>query len=178
MLTKEKVKTKNKSIIIMISCMLLFLLTSCSENAIKTPDVVKVKGKMINYISEKKDIENELGEGTPIKVMFKNGYDYGNYINVLYDEEENTRYIDVVSDKIDTINNIKVGDNISKVNKKYKSIEEQSSTYSVAFKGNEVIDSKTITDKDDIIWISYHTDDNERIDSIRIYDSEFAKYMK
>lgn len=175
---KEKVKTSNKPMIIMISCMLLLWLTSCRENnSIKTPDTVKVSGKMISYISEKKDIEKELGEGTQVKVTTRDGYDYSNNINVLYDEEEKTRYIEVISDKVSTINNVKVGDSVNKLSKTYKYIEERSSSYTVAFKENEAIDLKTITDKDDIIWISYHIDDNERIDFIRIYDSVFAKYF-
>lgn len=167
-----------KRILTLLVCFIVMTFVSCGKKTATEPGTIIVNGHAIKYSDTKSDIEDKLGEGTSAKVAVWEGYDYDNLVDILFNEEENSRCIKVISDKVKTFNDMAVGDSADKIEKKFKYETEYSRTYVVAFDGKKEVDSKEGDAADNRMWLSYYLDDNNYIEYILIYDQIFAQKSK
>ncbi len=97
--------------------------------------------------------------------------------SVVLNDDGDIRVFYIQNDSATTYKGIKVGDDIQKVEKEFDHEYKDGEQYWVMFDGENEVEQNSSDMEDDWIWIIYTCED-EKIQSIMIYDSEFARTMK
>jgi len=165
---------KRINVLIVTSLICVLCLSACGNSNL--PSIIQYNNKTISYNTTKSDVEKSIGNGEQSTSIIPNTINYDKSIQISYNDTNKVRCIEIDSSDATTYNNIKVGDSISDVLKKYKYEQKNGNNYMVAFSNNNEID---ITDKNSTVdfLINYYVKD-DKISKIQLYDSTFAKIMK
>lgn len=178
-LKKGKITNMNYRKICITIFSVLLLLSSCSKaNGVQNPNEVSVSGNVLKYSDTQSSVEGKLGEGKPAILYYNDAYNYNDMVELLYNKDGNIRCLNVLDSKVKTFHNISIGDNADKITNTYKYEFKTANSYMVLFNGKQEVDMNDKDKSEDWIWIIYHLDNNDKIDTITIYDMLFGQKFK
>lgn len=169
---------KNKKLILIIMSILTVVVTALIialviNNSNNRPDVISINGHKVSYYDEFTVGDNLYGA---MKIIDTKGISEVRTENHMLITKSNiiSNTIHIYDSRIKTYKGITVGDNVSKINEKFKFARNNTSSkwYDVKFKDGKEINN--ISDYGDsansIFYICYYYNDNNIITSILIYE--------
>lgn len=164
---------KNKRMIFIITSVLTIIIVALVvifviNNNISTPDVISVNGHKISYY-DKFTIGDNLYNSIEVTDWIDSATKKSNSIGI--NSYGTTLVINICDSRITTYKGIKVGDNITKVNEKFKFVHFYTNNKycTVSFKGSkEINNTSDYVDNEKIFNICYYYNDNNIITQIML----------
>lgn len=180
---KKEYCMKNKKLIITIVGVLAvtiatLIITVIINSSNNRPDIISINGHKISYYDDFTVGDNLYGAMRIINAKGLSEVDAENHM-LITKSNIMSNSIHIYDSRIKTYKDITVGDNVSKINEKFKFAQNKTSLkcYDVKFKdGKEINNISDYGDSaDSIFYICYYYNDNNIITNILIYEEPIKK---